>query len=42
MLPPESEAAPFFGSWRRIYLAVVIYLAAIIAALAAFTAFFRL
>ena len=42
MLPPESEAAPFFGSWTRIYLAVFVYLVVIIAALAAFTAYFRL
>jgi len=42
MLPPESESPPFFGSWKRIYLAVLVYLILIIAALAAFTAAFRL
>lgn len=42
MLPPESESAPFLGSWKRIYGAVVLYLILIIAALAAFTASFRL
>lgn len=42
MLPPESESAPFFGSWKRIYLAVIVYLIVIIAALAIFAASFRL
>jgi len=42
MRPPESESAPFFGSWKRIYLSVVIYLIVLIAALALFTASFRL
>ena len=42
MLPPESESAPFFGTWKRIYLAVIAYLIVIIAALAIFTASFRL
>lgn len=42
MLAPESESAPFFGSWKRIYLAVIVYLVVIIAALAIFTASFRL
>jgi hypothetical protein len=42
MLPPESESAPFFGSWKRIYGAVLVYLVIVIAALAVFTASFRL
>ncbi len=42
MRPPESESAPFFGSWKWIYLVVIVYLIAIIAALAIFTASFRL
>ncbi len=39
---PESEKAPFLGSWKRIYTVVLIYLVAVIAALMAFTASFRL
>ncbi|WP_272945412.1 hypothetical protein [Bryobacter aggregatus] len=42
MLPPESEAAPFFGSWTRIYLAVIAYLVCVIVALSLFTAAFRI
>jgi hypothetical protein len=43
--PHEREAAddppPFLGTWRRIYIAVVIYLAATIAAFAWFTGTFN-
>lgn len=42
MLPPESESAPFLGSWKRIYWAVILYLIVVIGALMAFTASFRL
>ena len=30
-------APPFLGTWRRVYVAVLIYLAAVIAAFYAFT-----
>ena len=38
----ESEdAPPFFGSWRRIYIGVLVYLAVIIAVFYAFTQAYR-
>jgi len=33
----SDEPPPFLGTWRRVYLAVLIYLALIIAACYAFT-----
>jgi hypothetical protein len=42
MLPPESESAPFLGSWKRIYWSVIVYLAVVIGALAVFAASFRI
>ena len=36
-----NEAPPFLGSWRRVYIGVLVYLAAIIAAFALFTRAYR-
>lgn len=36
------NGVPFFGSWKKTYWAVVIYLVVVIAALMAFTASFKL
>ena len=36
-----DEPPPFLGSWRRVYLSVVLYLAAIIALFYAFTKTYR-
>lgn len=30
-IPPHDEPPPFLGSWKRVYIAVVFYLAALIA-----------
>jgi len=38
---PADERAPFWGSWRRIYLAVVVYLFSLIALFCAFTWAYR-
>lgn len=35
--PVPDEPPPFLGSWRRVYIAVLCYLAAFIALLAFFT-----
>ncbi len=34
---PDDEPPPFFGSWRRIYIATLIYLALLIASFYVFT-----
>jgi hypothetical protein len=39
-VPPDDEPPPFLGSWRRVYTAVLIYLACVIAAFYAFTRIF--
>jgi hypothetical protein len=47
--PPETarpdsakeEPPPFLGSWRRVYLAIVIYLATVIALFGLFTRSFN-
>ena len=39
-VPPDNEPPPFLGSWRRVYTAVLIYLACVIIAFYAFTRFF--
>ena len=36
-----DEAPPFLGSWRRVYIGVVIYLAAILAGFYLFTVAYR-
>ena len=36
-----DEPPPFFGTWRRVYLAVVLYLCGFIGMLALFTWGFR-
>jgi len=41
MLQPEEEPAPLFGSWRRLYAAVVGYLLLLIVLFYAFTVTFR-
>ncbi len=38
--PSGDEAPPFFGSWNRLYTAVLVYLAALIALLYAFSEIF--
>jgi hypothetical protein len=41
-LPPDpDEPPPFLGTWRRIYIAILIYLAALIAVLYLFTRAYR-
>lgn len=42
MVNEEDVKPPVLGSWRRLYLAVLLYLLLIIAALALFAASFRL
>ena len=37
-----DEPPPFLGTWRRVYIGVVFYLAAIIALCYAFSAFYAL
>jgi hypothetical protein len=38
----ESDGAPpFLGTWKRVYVAVLIYLAAVISAFYAFTRAYR-
>jgi hypothetical protein len=37
----EHERPPVFGSWRRLYTAVVIYLAAVIVLFTVFTKVFN-
>jgi len=39
--PPDDERAPLFGSWSRLYAAVVLYLAVLISLFYAFTAAFN-
>ncbi len=39
--PHEDDAPPFLGSWRRIYIATLIYLAAIISVFYLFTRMYR-
>ena len=39
-VPPDNEPPPFLGAWRRVYAAVLIYLACVIVAFYAFTRFF--
>jgi len=36
----EDEPPPFFGSWRRVYIVVLIYLACVIIAFYTFTRIF--
>ena len=36
----EDEPPPFLGSWRRVYVVVLIYLACVIAAFYTFTRIF--
>ena len=36
----DDEPPPFLGSWRRVYTAVLVYLAFVIAAFYAFTRIF--
>ena len=38
---PAEERPPFWGSWRRIYLVVVVYLFSLIALFYAFTRAYR-
>ncbi len=38
---PDEEDAPLFGSWRRLYAAVVVYLAVLIGLFYLFTEAFR-
>jgi hypothetical protein len=38
--PAGEEAPPFFGSWKRLYTAVFVYLATLIALLYAFSEIF--
>ena len=39
--PVIDEPPPFLGKWRRVYVLVVVYLAALIAVFYAFTRAFR-
>jgi hypothetical protein len=41
MIPPDDEPPPFLGTWRRVYLAVILYLTALIAAFQLFTQAYR-
>ena len=36
-VPPDNEPPPFLGSWRRVYTAVLVYLAFVIIAFYIFT-----
>jgi hypothetical protein len=38
--PPADEPPPFLGSWRRLYVGVLLYVACVILAFYAFTRFF--
>ena len=40
-MPLDEERAPILGSWRRLYIAVVVWLFVLIALFYAFTATFR-
>jgi len=41
-LPPDpDEPPPFLGTWRRVYMAILIYLGAIIAGFYLFTRAYR-
>jgi hypothetical protein len=40
MTPLDNEPPPFLGSWRRVYIAVLIYLACVIVAFYIFTRFY--
>jgi len=37
----QDEPPPFLGTWRRVYIAVLVYLAALLAAFSVFTRAFR-
>jgi len=39
--PVDDEQAPLFGSWSRLYAAVIVYLALLITVFYGFTAAFR-
>lgn len=39
--PRDDEAPPFLGTWRRVYIATLVYLAAIITIFYAFTRHYR-
>jgi len=39
-IPPDNEPPPFLGTWRRVYAAVLIYLACVIVAFYIFTRIF--
>ncbi len=39
-IPPDNEPPPFLGTWRRVYTAVLIYLASVILAFYLFTRIF--
>lgn len=41
MTPDREEPPPFLGSWRRVYFAVLVYLAALIFIFYLFTVAFR-
>ena len=44
MGPPRDTSdgpPPFLGTWRRVYIAVLVYLAALLAAFSVFTRAFR-
>jgi len=42
MKPPmEDDPPPFLGTWRRVYLGVILYLAALIVLLYGFTRAFN-
>jgi hypothetical protein len=38
---PDADEPPFLGTWRRVYAAILIYLAAIIAGAYLFTRAYR-
>jgi hypothetical protein len=39
-VPPDNEPPPFLGTWRRVYTAVLVYLACVITAFYIFTRIF--
>lgn len=39
--PRDDQGPPFLGTWRRVYVATMIYLAAIISAFYVFTRMYR-
>jgi hypothetical protein len=41
MTDPRDEPPPFLGSWRRVYAAVLLYLAVVLAGLYIFTRVFE-